>query len=80
MTAFAALGARQLVHFDEPGALDGDDYELCDSHPGVNPKRLRAVIVQNDTDFAAIAGIDQAGRVEDADRVLGSEARARGGK
>ena len=38
--------------------------------PGLHYEGLGAMVVQDDTDFAAVAGVDQAWCVEDADPVL----------
>ena len=56
--------------------MAGDDH-LCNSHAAADPKRLGAQIDKDYADFAAIVGIDRAGRIQHRDAVLRGEPGAR---
>jgi hypothetical protein len=76
--ADAALARRQLGHLDELdlGQLEHD--ELGDPHPRLDGEAVARVRVQqHDAQLAPVAGVDQAGRVDDADPVPRCEAGAR---
>ena len=56
----------------------GEDHELGDPHPRLDDERLARVgVEQVDLQLAAVAGVDEARRVDDRDAVLRGEARAR---
>ena len=67
--ARAALAAGQLVHLDAaPTAGHRHDDELGDPHPRLDDERLVAVGVEQDhPQLAAVARIDEPGRVHDRD-------------
>ena len=75
--AVAARRAGQLRDLDDaPG--DGHDDELRDAHPGLDRERLGRVGVEQDhPELAAVAGVDQARRVDDREAVPGREPGAR---
>ena len=76
--ACAALARRQLVHLDELDLGDREDDELRDAHPRLDHERLARVGVQErHLELAAVAGVDQAGRVDERDAVTRREAGAR---
>jgi hypothetical protein len=68
------LALRQLVDLDE---LDGgklENHELGDPHARLDDEGLRRVGVEEiDEELAAVAGVDEARRVDDRDAVLGGE-------
>ena len=54
-----------------------EDDELRDPHARLDDERLAVGVEQVDAQLAAVAGVDQAGRVHDRDPVLAPRARAR---
>ena len=76
--AVPALACRQLVDLAQLGLRHGDDDELGDPHARLDHERLVPVgVVQDHTQLAPVAGVDEARRVDDRDPVLRGEARAR---
>ena len=76
--AVAAGGLAQALDLDRLGRRDRGDHELRDPIPGLDPEGLRRVgVEQQDPDFPAVAGVDQAGAVDEGDPVLAGQARAR---
>ena len=76
--AHAPLAVRQLVDLDELDLGHRQHDELRDAHARLDDERLARVgVQQRDLQLAAVAGVDEAGRVDDRDAVLRREARAR---
>ena len=76
--ADAALALRQLVDLDRLELGHPQHDELCDPHAGLDHERLAGVgVEQDDPDFAAIALVDQPGRVHDGQPVPRGQPGAR---
>src|ERR1700756_2142096 len=56
---------------NRPGVPRHD--QLCNSHAAGDAKRLGAQVYKNSPHFAAIVGVDRAGRIGDGDAVLGGQ-------
>ena len=67
--------AGEFRRFDENRPCAGRDDELGDSGAPDDFEGLIAEIDQQHADFAAIIGIDRAGRVEHGDTMIPREAR-----
>ena len=73
----AALGLAQELDLDGRRELDADEHELGDAGAGGDLKCVLAVGVEEQhTDLAAVARVDEAGRIDDRDAVAGRQARA----
>jgi hypothetical protein len=74
VTTTAPLGIGQLRHHDERGPVDPLDHELCDAITAAEPYGSIAVGVdQADLDLPAIAGVNRARSVDDADTEVRGE-------
>ncbi len=69
---------RELLDLDEPDGRDGPMTSCAMRIPGSTTNASLAVRVdEHDADLAAVARVDEPGRVHDADAVACGEARAR---
>src|SRR5581483_10081334 len=76
--AHTPLARRQVVHLHGLDLRDPEHDELRDAHAGLDDERLARIRVQeDDLQLAAVAGVDEPGRVDDRDPVLRREPRAR---
>jgi hypothetical protein len=78
-TTEALLAARahgELGDLDEADGGDRGDHELGDPHTGLDGERRPRIGVQEHDATSAVARVDQARRVDDADAVTCREARA----
>ena len=67
----------QLVDDAQLDRRHGQQHELRDPHPGLDLERVLAVGVQeDDAQLAAVAGVDEPGRVHDRDPVLDRRGRS----
>ena len=74
----AALAPGQLVDLAQRRVRHADDDELGDPHAGLDDERLARVgVVEDHPQLAAVARVDEPGRVHDRDPVLRRQARAR---
>src|SRR5262249_60394610 len=72
--AGAAGAGRELFYRNEGSVFDFLDNELGDAVAAGELHQGVAVVHQQDLDFAAIAGVDQAGRVEKTEAVAQGQA------
>lgn len=68
----------ERLHLDRIGKGDRRNYQLRDPVSGLNPKGLSRIgIEQQHPDFAAIAGVDQAGAVDQSNPMVARESGPR---
>src|SRR2546425_7711525 len=72
-----ALARGQLADLCQVGPLDALDHELGDALPAGEGLRARIVVDEQYLDLAAVAGVDEPGRVEHRHPVPEREPRAR---
>jgi hypothetical protein len=63
-TAGTARGGPEPINLHDLSAHDWRDDELCDAVGGINCDGVLAQVDQDDFEFAAIIGVDGAGRIQ----------------
>src|SRR6188508_3461452 len=76
--AYPPLAHREVVDLDEANGGDRGDHELGDPHTRLHGEGALAIrVVQDDAQLAPIPGVDEPGRVHDADPVARREPGSR---